>query len=215
MRPEPADQLIEAIIRMQRQTAQEEARARNTSRLPKWLRRGGPKVAFTAQPTQSSRSRRSDVTIALLGITLGLICALFPWYIFLNPDKFGPPVIRLGGNIEGTPGGTVSLAPQAQRVGAPSMTEPPSIALDLLATGTTGSQDDEPATGRGQPFPPSPTPFHIAHIANGRAMIQDDSGLFLVQRGSVLPDLTKVASIELREGRWVIVTEGGETLTAE
>jgi hypothetical protein len=214
MQPAPADQLIEAIIRMQRSAALEEARARRRARLPAWLRRERPKTAFTAQPPQSRSGRRSDVTITLLGITLGLICALFPWYIFLNPDKFGPPAIRLGGDVQGTPG-AVGLAPQAERVGAPSLAEPPSIALDLLATGTTGRPDEDAAARREQPFPPSPTPFQILHIANGRAMIQDDSGIFLVQRGSVLPDLSKVASIELRAGRWVVVTEGGETLAAE
>lgn len=213
MRPEPADLSIEAIIRM-RSAAQAEARSQQKPRAPVWLTGEKRKVAFTAQPSESSRTRRSDITIALLGITLGLICALFPWYIFFNPEKFGPPAIRFGGTAEGTPGGTVSLSSQAERVGAPSLAVPPSIALDLLATGTTGDPA-EARSAREQPFPPSPAPFQVVHIANGRAMIQDDSGLFLVQRGSTLPDLSRVASIELREGRWVIVTQGGETLTAE
>ena len=33
-------------------------------------------------------------------------------------------------------------------------------------------------------------------------MIEDDSGLFIVQRGSMLPDSSRVASIEQQDGRW-------------
>ena len=40
-------------------------------------------------------------------------------------------------------------------------------------------------------------------------MIEDDSGLFIVQRGSMLPEFSRVASIEERDGRWVLVTGMG------
>ena len=43
-------------------------------------------------------------------------------------------------------------------------------------------------------------------------MIEDDSGLFIVQRGDILPDSSRVASIEDREGRWVLVTDVGLVL---
>ena len=46
-------------------------------------------------------------------------------------------------------------------------------------------------------------------IANGRAMIEDDTGLFIVQRGSILPDTSRVAAIEERDGRPVLVTDAG------
>ena len=55
-------------------------------------------VPFTAQPTARSRDRRSDLTVAALGVTLGLICALFPWYIFFNPEEFGVRAMKFGGS---------------------------------------------------------------------------------------------------------------------
>ncbi|MBL8582290.1 MAG: hypothetical protein JNL61_08700 [Rhizobiaceae bacterium] len=64
-----------------------------------------------------------------------------------------------------------------------------------------------------QPFPAEKVVFHLVHVANGRAMIADDSGLWVVQKGSVLPDSSKVASIEQRNGRWVLVTTRDEVLT--
>ena len=36
--------------------------------------------------------------------------------------------------------------------------------------------------------------------------IADDAGLWVVQRGSALPDSSTVARIEERGGKWVIVT---------
>jgi hypothetical protein len=37
-------------------------------------------------------------------------------------------------------------------------------------------------------------------------MIADEAGLWVVQRGSVLPDSSRVMTIEQRGGNWVIVT---------
>ena len=47
--------------------------------------------------------------------------------------------------------------------------------------------------------------FRLVHVANGRAMIEDEAGS-AVQTGSTLPDLSRVASIEQRKGKWVLVT---------
>ena len=37
-------------------------------------------------------------------------------------------------------------------------------------------------------------------------MIEDDAGLWVVQPGSMLPDSSRVAAIEQRDGKWVLVT---------
>ena len=37
-------------------------------------------------------------------------------------------------------------------------------------------------------------------------MIEDEAGLWVVQTGSTLPDSSRVASIEQRNGKWVLVT---------
>jgi hypothetical protein len=37
-------------------------------------------------------------------------------------------------------------------------------------------------------------------------MIEDEDGIWVVQPGSILPDSSRVAAIEQREGRWVLVT---------
>lgn len=176
----------------------------------RWRRK--PKLAFTAR--SRSGHGASDVLVAGLGITLGLTCALFPWYIFFNQEKFGIRALQFEGNdTENT--GTITLSPQPERVGAP-VAEIPPTQLDLLATGTLPPRNrDENQSGVGlteQPFPMPDANFRLVHVANGRAMIEDDTGLFIVQRGSTLPDNSRVAAIEQRDGQWVLVTTGDQVV---
>ena len=63
-----------------------------------------------------------------------------------------------------------------------------------------------------QPFPGDEINFQLVYVANGRAMIEDDTGLLVVQAGSKLPDNSKVASIEQRSGKWVIVTSADQVV---
>ncbi|WP_246691153.1 MULTISPECIES: hypothetical protein [unclassified Mesorhizobium] len=154
--------------------------------------------------------RRSDIVFAALGITLGLICALFPWYIFFNQDQFGVQAIKFGGS--GTNAGRVSGGSQMENSGQPlTANDVPDV--DLFATGTLQDPDDktQPAGVDEQPFPADPK-FRMVHVANGRAMIEDDAGLWIVQRGSKLPDSSVVSSIEQRGGKWVMVTSTDQVI---
>lgn len=165
---------------------------------------------------KAKRERRSDLMVAALGITLGLTCALFPWYIFFNQDQFGPPAVTFSG--EGTSGtsGPITIGPQKERVGAPMAAEElPDLQLDLFATGTLQHDKDDaeaPPSVLEQPFPAVAPVFRIIHVENGRAMVEDETGMWLVQRGSTLPDNSRVASIEQREGHWVVVTNDERVL---
>lgn len=169
-----------------------------------------------AEQEAKRRDRRSDLTIAALGVTLGLICALFPWYIFFNPDEFGVRAMKFGGSGAGTE--PIVLGAQPERVGAPvvNQSEPPPVELDLLSTGTATKDDDSggvdtPGLAE-QPFPPPAVAFKVVQIANGRAMLEDETGLFVVEPGSILPDGARVEAIGERNGRPVLVTSAGAVL---
>ena len=167
-----------------------------------------PPPAQFPRLTDKKADRRSDFVVAALGITLGLICALFPWYIFFNQEQFGVQAIKFGGSgsNSGREGGGVAT----ERSGPLTAKDVPNADIDLLATGTV---QDEPAPAPGdQPFPAAATEFKMVHVANGRAMIEDDTGLWIVQRGSLLPDSSRVASIEQRGGKWVIVTDANKVI---
>ncbi len=208
-----ADRLLDETVRDGRTDPAEPTPRR---RYP-WL--AGLMPAATPVSTEQvarRRDRRSDLTVAALGVTLGLICALFPWYIFFNPDEFGVRAVRFGGGGAGT--APIVLGAQPGRIGAPAETvDAPLPELDLRAT---GSATRNPAQEDGialpgiadQPFPPPPIAFKVVQIANGRAMLEDDTGLFVVQAGSVLPDGVRVKTIEERDGHPVVVTETGALL---
>jgi len=156
--------------------------------------------------------RRSDFVIAALGVTLGLICALFPWYIFFNQEQFGVQAIKFGGT--GTNSGRTGGGVVAERSAPLTAKDVPAMDIDLLATATIPDKAEDPTQAPGidqQPFPADPK-FRLVHVANGRAMIEDDTGLWIVQRGSRLPDASNVASIEQRHGKWVMVTSTNEVI---
>jgi len=208
-----ADRLIEDMIRENKLADSEGGDVAP----PKRSSLLGTAVATTTPAQEAGRrDRRSDLTLAALGVTLGLICALFPWYIFFNPDEFGVRAMRFGGSGGGTE--PIVLGAQPERVGAPvAIQEPPLMELDLRTTGTATSdhtaEDDEDTPGLAeQPFPVPVASFRLVQIANGRAMIEDDTGLFVVQAGSALPDSTRVKAIEQRDGRPVLVTDSGTVL---
>lgn len=167
-----------------------------------------PKAQF---PKLSKKAdRRGDFVIAALGVTLGLICALFPWYIFFNQEQFGVQAIKFGGT--GTNSGREGGGVVTSRSPPLTAKDLPNTSIDLLATGTV--QDDAtPAQPAGdQPFPADVAKFRMVHVANGRAMIEDDTGLWIVQRGSILPDSSTVSSIEQRGGKWVMLTSTNQLI---
>lgn len=162
----------------------------------------------------AASSRRSDLTVAALGVTLGLICALFPWYIFFNQEKFLPKGIAFNA-VPGLGNGRATLTPTRIRLGGHPDKPAPEIPidqLDLLATGTTPDRPEEkkpdPAE---QPFPVPVPRFRVVHIENGRAMVEDDGGLFVVGRGDLLPDGSRVARIE-ENGQGALVTSEDKVL---
>lgn len=210
-----ADRLIETLVHRNKRAALKNQTSSVDSRLSSLFRRQREPVPFTAELPAGQRDRRSDLTVAALGITLGLICALFPWYIFFNQDDFGVRAMKFEGSEAGS--GPILLGMQPQRVGAAiEAAEIPPMHLDLLPTGTTPQDADDDERGTpgltSQPFPLLPVDFKLIHVANGRALIEDDSGLFVVQTGSVLPDSSRVASIEQRDGLWKLVTDTGLVL---
>lgn len=175
-------------------------------------RKPKPRVAFTAQ--RPSDGGASDIVVAALGISLGLVCALFPWYIFFNQEKFGIRALKFESSRQLE--GPIELAPQPDRVGAgidPLELDPAQI--DLFATGTLPREQDKTVDRSPgvdvQPFPGDQS-FRLVYIANGRGMIEDDSGLFIVQLGSRLPDNSTVARIEQRSGKWVLVTSANRVI---
>ena len=167
-----------------------------------------------------SRERYStgDKLLVGAGVLLAAMAAFFPWYVFLNPEKFSVPALWEGRTRdlpETAARKVMSVSPSAM---VDNDNDPALPAVDPVATAATpGGLGKEKMlgkpveTGLEQPLPAT-NGFRLMHVANGRALIEDASGMYIVRVGSILPDNSRLATLEQRDGAWVIVTSNGDVI---
>ena len=160
------------------------------------------------------KPRGTDRALAGAGLVLAGLSAFFPWYVFLNEDKFALDVAE-GDRTRELPDwparNVFSVSPLAM-INKNETDRKLGDAVDPLTTATVsniGREDDEGAAAEDQPFPGSAV-FRLLHVSNGRALIEDSTGMYVVRVGSILPDESKLAALEQRDGKWVIVTSKGD-----
>lgn len=170
-----------------------------------------------APPKEGKRKKfwTSDRIIGYSGAALALTAAFFPWYVFFNSAKFGidATVSLISRNFSGwSERSTFSQSPSA--IDNEGLQPGTKDAQDALMTGTVPGMDKakikDDAGAVEQPLPTQGVKFHLLHVAKGRALIEDENGVYVVERGSPLPDLSTVADLEERDGQWVIVTDKGD-----
>jgi hypothetical protein len=175
----------------------------------------GKRLAKAGPEAEERRSRRNDILIAGAGVALGLTCALFPWYIFLNQEQFGPPAVKFEGTDAEVLVDDATATPVLPRGNSEvRIIGIPSLDLDYTPTGSLPrvfTPGVEPAE---QAYPDDASAFKVLHVTAGRAMIEDDTGIWVVEPGSRLPDRSRVESIERRKGKWVLVTSEKKVLAA-
>ena len=185
------------------------AKPSSAASMPKSASLQTPVRPYIPVKTVSMADRRSDLIIAASGVALGLFCALFPWYVFLNQEKFGVQAMQFSGNGQGTRPARIAFSSRYETIEAPFAEEDlPFAKLDPFVTASLPNENAPRAAAAlaDQPFPGDEATFSLVHVVNGRAMIEDETGLWVVQRGSLLPDNSRVASIELRGKKWVLIT---------
>lgn len=174
------------------------------------------------QPIARPRTKSiwADRLLITAGVTMAAAAAFFPWYVFFNEDKFGIRVAAIDRSRDlphTGPRNVFSVSPMAM-VNKNKNPNPPAQSLDQLTTATVSSigktkPSADPALEE-QPFP-GQTGFRLMHVANGRAMIEDRTGMYIVRVGSILPDQSRLAAIEQKDGKWVIVTSKGDVFDTE
>ena len=168
---------------------------------------------------KASPRRNGDRLVAVAGFMLATAAAFFPWYVFFNQESFGiaPMGYTETRDLPEIGGGSfVNVSPLAIPDEKDGAAEP--SAFDPITTATVSSLGDE-ANGAGplasvdpnRSFPGKPR-YKLLHVANGRALIEDPSGMYIVRIGSVLPDNSRLATLEKRDGQWVIITSNGEVI---
>lgn len=172
----------------------------------------------TVPPLRRQGGDRNTVTDRLLmlaGVSLAAMAAFFPWYVFLNPTEFSVPPLWEGDrrDLPEAPAREVMSVSPAAMVDDDDTV--PESTLDPVRTATVPNLGDEGRAGEAPENPleqplPAPSGFRLMHVANGRALIEDASGMYIVRVGSILPDNSRLATLEQRGGEWVIVTSNGD-----
>lgn len=168
------------------------------------------------QRKRSERTPLIDKALGVTGVALAAAATFFPWYAFLHQDKFSMPALWQGNtrDVPGRegPGGSASPTAMLERDAATQS------AIDQLTTATVSNSAAPKKPGvqedLEQPFPAA-TNFKLMHVANGRALIEDSSGMYIVRIGSTLPDNSRLATLEQRDGRWVMITSKGDVYQAD
>lgn len=166
-----------------------------------------------------NRMPLADQALVGTGIALAGAAFFFPWYAFLHQEKFALPALWQGSARDlpakiGTPG--MASAPQAApSEAARTLAADTNAAVDLLTTATVPQPVEKDVEARpDQPFPGANN-FKLIHVAGGRALIEDVSGMYVVRVGSPLPDNSRLATLEERDGSWVMITSNGDVYRAE
>lgn len=172
------------------------------------------KQAHAVVETENKPMDRWLIT-SLVGFSM--LCAAFPWYVFFNQEKFGVNVAGWEGLRDvrhARPAGEAGIGAERQ----PRQDEVERALLREMQTDklTTAAIQSPPSGGgsdaggfEDQAFPGG-NEFKLLHVANGRALIENGSGIFLVQIGSKLPDNSRLAGLRQRNGKWEIVTSAGK-----
>ncbi|WP_274425757.1 hypothetical protein [Chelativorans sp. YIM 93263] len=143
--------------------------------------------------------RAGDLLFAACGLGLAGLCAVFPWYIFFNQEQFGIRPLTFSGGQNETPG----RDPENLLEHTSMLKSMPQ--LDPIPTGTVSDRPDTEDVPD-QPFPGNRAEFRLIHVANGRALIEDDVGFWIVQHGSRLPDGSRVSELQRQGDSWVLIT---------
>ncbi|TDH38259.1 flagellar protein [Pseudohoeflea suaedae] len=164
------------------------------------------------------RRSSGDRVLVFSGFALAAAAALFPWFVFFNQDRFDITVMPWDENrdLPEKPAMQInSISPLALTDGD-SGTMSAEKLFDPITTATVGDAaegggltSDAVNASLDQDFPGAPS-YQLLHVANGRALIEDRSGMYLIQVGSPLPDNSILTAMEERDGKWVLITSNGD-----
>ena len=165
------------------------------------------------------RRSKGDRALVFSGFALAAAAALFPWFVFFNQDRFDITVMPWDKNrdLPENPAKQInSISPLALTDGDKGSRSAEKL-FDPITTATVGNAEDGGLPSDAinasldQEFPGAP-PYQLLHVANGRALIEDRSGMYLIQVGSPLPDNSILEAMEERDGKWVLIPSNGDEI---
>lgn len=176
--------------------------------------------AATASETKKPQSQ-VDRYLKIAAITLAVGCAMLPFITYLQRVDLSPGQkadSKIVDPLDRSEQKTVRSFPSFQ----PKDQVAPNEDIDTTTTGSvmsngkglpgTGAGTGGDGDGEGQSLP-KPV-FALREVVGGMAMIEDTSGYWFVEKGSLLPDGSHLVSIGRGNsaGTWKLTTSAGDVI---
>lgn len=174
--------------------------------------------AATIQESGKKPQSPVDRYLKIGAITLAAICAMLPFVTYLQRVDLGPAKksdSKILDPLDRSDQKTVRHFPSFR----PNEEVAPNADVDNTMTGSVMSNGKGlPGIGNGQGGEggsagqalPKPV-FALREVVGGMAMIEDSSGYWFVEKGSLLPDGSHLVSIQRQQGSglWQLTTSNG------
>src|SRR3989338_5190051 len=139
-------------------------------------------------PANKRRFWTTDRIIGWSGAAIALMAAFFPWYVFVNEDKFSLAALReLVSGDAAQPSRRATLDRTTPGIDDRRLNAALPPAEDQIITGTVPAEEENHSDGEdnvpAQPFPAAPREFRLLKVINDQAMIEDVQGIYVGRKG--------------------------------
>ena len=174
--------------------------------------------AAARQEGMKKPQSKVDRYLKIAAITLAAGSAMLPFITYLQRADLGAPEKaerKIIDPLDRSEQKTVRRFPSFR----PSEQVAPNTDVDDTMTGSVMSNgkglpgtgaggDGEGGEGQAMPKPV----FALREVVGGMAMIEDTSGYWFVEKGSLLPDGSRLVSIGRGAGTWQLTTSSGDVI---
>ena len=174
--------------------------------------------AAARQEGMKKPQSKVDRYLKIAAITLAAGSAMLPFITYLQRADLGAPETaerKIIDPLDRSEQKTVRRFPSFR----PSEQVAPNADVDDTMTGSVMSNgkglpgtgaggDGEGGEGQAMPKPV----FALREVVGGMAMIEDTSGYWFVEKGSLLPDGSRLVSIGRGAGTWQLTTSSGDVI---
>ncbi|YBV96589.1 hypothetical protein M1D80_24080 [Phyllobacteriaceae bacterium JZ32] len=172
-------------------------------------------------PWPPAPAKKIDGYLKAAGVALAAGCAMLPFIVYLERSDPTPPQSAAQKDVRDPLDRSNQTVFRRMNPFAPSETAAAKPELDPNPTGATMSNGkgqprtpgaDETSPEK-QPFPAKPV-FLLREVVGGMAMIEDSTGYWFVEKGSLLPDGSTLVAVSRSEGAgtWQLKTSTGDVI---
>lgn len=172
-------------------------------------------LAENAEPAPQ-RDKRFDGILKCAGIILAVFSAVLPFVTYYDVFDARSDPVASGMAIRDPLNRADQKVVRQSDMRQSERKHARPAEIDPMTTATTGAPDDRVVTEANaeQSFPAKPN-FQVREVVGGLVMIEDASGYWFVEKGSPLPDGSRLVAIQRGEtpGSWNIRTSDGNVIT--